>query len=105
MSSKEDQPMTVPDDADYRAFSVPPTRRSFLKRVGAGVLIGIPALRTLVTPGTAFADPPHKHCYSERRQWLSHICHDNIWYVTYKLVCSVCLDWCGENVTECDGSC
>jgi len=78
-------------------------RRRFLETVGRGLLVGAVAAGVIAVPGSATADPPHKHCMATHLRFRRFTFVCGTWVKYYDSVCNVCLGECGS-VAEITGA-
>jgi hypothetical protein len=82
----------LPPDRDGESAQAPgqSSRRSFLRALAAGATVLVPALRSLVQPSPARADPPHNHCGKVYIKFLYQKCVGSRMIGYYEARCSVC---------------
>jgi hypothetical protein len=85
----DNHPPSRPDGEDEQALR-PPSRRSFLRTLAAGAAVLVPALRPLMQPTPALADPPHSHCAKVYIKLLYQKCVGTRMIGYYEARCSVC---------------
>lgn len=86
----KDEPFPPMKEWRQEHFRRHPSRRSFLQAVAAGVVVLVPALRSLIQPSAAQADPPHAHCAKKYVKFLYQKCVGTRMIAYYETRCSVC---------------
>lgn len=104
MIDETDPSTQAPDTGRHEGDPAQVSRRSALKRIGAGLVVAVPALRSLIAPHHAVAEPAHAHCSKTYVKFIRQECVGTRMIAYYEVRCTICYDVC-RRFTDDNGPC